>query len=177
MPCPKSQSVYNSGTCAPLPRAALHIQMATLRTRNKRDTSDDNASPLSLSDKTSLDTGARQGAASSWARLIFYWIVAIAIATHLHYKLPSPKQHRGVDPDTGMTEFSEYNALETISYLSDTLGYRKYLSSMQKVKRLLTFISHRHCGNCGGSTNIQILGKLGTQLQTRSTRHSWCTQV
>lgn len=108
--------------------------MATLRTRNKRDTHDDNASPLSLSDKSSRDTRARQGAATSWARLIFYWIAAIAIATHLHYKLPSPKQHRGVDPDTGVTEFSEHNAMKTISYLSDTLGYRKYLSSsMQNV--------------------------------------------
>ena len=82
---------------------------------------------MNLSDKTHIETGVRQGAVVSWTRLIFYWIAAIAIATHLHYKLPSPKQHRGVDPETGVTEFSEHKAMETISYLSDTLGYRKYL--------------------------------------------------
>ncbi|ORZ24635.1 hypothetical protein BCR42DRAFT_403350 [Absidia repens] len=68
--------------------------------------------------------GKRPGAGSSWLRLIGYCLIAILLSTHLHYKLPEPKTHRGVDLKTGMTEFSERNAMETISYLSDTLGHR-----------------------------------------------------
>ncbi|KAI9318759.1 hypothetical protein BX666DRAFT_1855668 [Dichotomocladium elegans] len=73
-----------------------------------------------------LKDGARQGALVSWLRLLMYWALAITIATRLHYRLPAPKSHRGQNPDTGLAEFSEYNAMETISYLADTLGYRKY---------------------------------------------------
>ncbi|CAO3577048.1 unnamed protein product [Absidia cylindrospora] len=66
----------------------------------------------------------RSGAGWSWLRLIGYCIIAVMISTHLHYKLPAPKTHRGIDPKTGLVEFSERNAIDTISYLSDTLGYR-----------------------------------------------------
>ncbi|KAI9008790.1 hypothetical protein CLU79DRAFT_800107 [Phycomyces nitens] len=67
---------------------------------------------------------SRPGALSSWFRIITYCIVAIAIAKHLHYRLPEPKTHRGVNPETGLNEFSEYNAVETMAYLSETIGYR-----------------------------------------------------
>lgn len=56
---------------------------------------------------------------ASWSRLVVCWLLAIAVATHFHYKLPTPRAR-----STG-TEFSEHNAMQTISYLSDTLGYRK----------------------------------------------------
>lgn len=70
--------------------------------------------------------GKRSSAGWSWLRLIAYCFIAFVLSAHLHYKLPTPKTHRGVDPETGAVEFSERNAVETISYLSDTLGYRKY---------------------------------------------------
>ncbi|KAI8140930.1 hypothetical protein BJV82DRAFT_621619 [Fennellomyces sp. T-0311] len=92
--------------------------MATLR-KKPRD-----VEPVSLSEKAVIEEGTSSGAFGSWFRLLTCWIVAIVVATHLHYKLPLPKTHRGVDPTTGISEFSEYNAMETISYLSDTLGYR-----------------------------------------------------
>ncbi|KAI8338731.1 hypothetical protein BC941DRAFT_460874 [Chlamydoabsidia padenii] len=66
----------------------------------------------------------RSGMVWSWIRLIGYCCIAVMLSTHLHYRLPTPKTHRGVDPKTGLAEFSERNAIETISYLSDTLGYR-----------------------------------------------------
>ncbi|KAI8370366.1 uncharacterized protein BYT42DRAFT_582089 [Radiomyces spectabilis] len=64
------------------------------------------------------------GAWSSWLRLLSYCGIAFTLATYLHYRLPSPDTHRGIHPTTGQTQFSEYNAMKTISYLSDTLGYR-----------------------------------------------------
>ncbi|KAI9266828.1 hypothetical protein BDA99DRAFT_506777 [Phascolomyces articulosus] len=95
--------------------------MATLR-KKIRDDSSSSLDPVSISEKAIVESSG--GAFGSWFRLLACWVFAIALATHLHYKLPEPKIHRGVDPDTGYTEFSEHNAMETISYLSDTLGYR-----------------------------------------------------
>ncbi|KAI9497389.1 hypothetical protein BDB00DRAFT_804285 [Zychaea mexicana] len=96
--------------------------MATLR-KKARDT--EPLDPVSVSEKALVEEGASSGGAlRSWFRLFACWVFAIAVATHLHYKLPEPKSHRGVDPTTGNTEFSEHNAMETIAYLSDTLGYR-----------------------------------------------------
>ncbi|KAG2227737.1 hypothetical protein INT45_004779 [Circinella minor] len=95
--------------------------MATLRKKNRDNVGLD---PVSVSEKTIVEEGGAHGGLGSWLRLLACWIFAITLATHLHYKLPEPKGHRGVDLDTGYTEFSEYNAMETISYLSDTLGYR-----------------------------------------------------
>lgn len=65
----------------------------------------------------------------SWSRLVLYWILAIVLGTWLHYRLPAPRAHRGPDPLTNDDGFSEHNAMETIAYLSDTLGYRRSLQS------------------------------------------------
>ncbi|KAG0163832.1 hypothetical protein DFQ28_011149 [Apophysomyces sp. BC1034] len=70
-----------------------------------------------------MPDSSRIGAARSWFRFIAYCVCAMIIATHLHYRLPTPKSQRGV-VHKGVSEFSEHNAMETISYLSDTLGYR-----------------------------------------------------
>ncbi|KAI8083071.1 uncharacterized protein BX664DRAFT_339762 [Halteromyces radiatus] len=76
--------------------------------------------------KMDSDLSKRSGGGGgwSWFQLISCCFLAILLSTHFHYKLPEPKTHRGVDPNTGLVEFSERNAIETISYLSDTLGYR-----------------------------------------------------
>ena len=97
--------------------------MATLRKKNRDDVGLD---PVSVSEKAIVEEGGAHGGFGSWLRLLACWTFAITLATHLHYRLPEAKGHRGVDPDTGYTEFSEHNAMETISYLSDTLGYRKF---------------------------------------------------
>ncbi|KAI7862013.1 hypothetical protein BDF14DRAFT_1861093 [Spinellus fusiger] len=65
----------------------------------------------------------RPGALKSWTRLLVYCIVACLIARYFHYRLPAPKTHRNLLPPQ-KDEFSEYNAVETMSYLSDTIGYR-----------------------------------------------------
>lgn len=67
----------------------------------------------------------RSGVVWSWIKLIGYCLIAIAFSCHLHYKLPEPISHRGINPKNGLAEFSERNAIETIHYLADTLGYRK----------------------------------------------------
>ncbi|KAI8340698.1 hypothetical protein BC941DRAFT_371108 [Chlamydoabsidia padenii] len=69
-------------------------------------------------------SGKRSSVGWSWLWLIGYCLFAFLLSAHLHYKLPTPKTHLGVNPETGAVEFSERNAIETISYLSDTLGYR-----------------------------------------------------
>ncbi|KAI9305107.1 hypothetical protein BJ944DRAFT_162332 [Cunninghamella echinulata] len=66
----------------------------------------------------------RSGVVWSWFKLISYSLIAIIFSCHLHYNLPDPVAHRGINPKNGLSEFSERNAIETISYLSDTLGYR-----------------------------------------------------
>ncbi|ORX49385.1 hypothetical protein DM01DRAFT_1338070 [Hesseltinella vesiculosa] len=66
----------------------------------------------------------RPGVVWSWLRLLLYCGVAIYLSFQLHYKLPTPKIHHGVHPETDQPEFSEFNAIQTISYLSDTIGYR-----------------------------------------------------
>ncbi|KAI8070896.1 hypothetical protein BC940DRAFT_235259 [Gongronella butleri] len=66
----------------------------------------------------------RSGVLLSWLRLAVYCFTAIFFSYQLHYRVPAPKTHRGVSPVSHQAEFSEYNAMSTISYLSDTIGYR-----------------------------------------------------
>jgi hypothetical protein len=61
----------------------------------------------------------------SYLLLGTYLIAAIILGSSLHYQLPEPKTHRGISPLVDAGEFSEYNAIETLTYLGDTLGYRK----------------------------------------------------
>ncbi|CAM0140646.1 hypothetical protein VKS41_006671 [Umbelopsis sp. WA50703] len=60
----------------------------------------------------------------SYLLLGTYLIAAIILGSSLHYQLPEPKTHRGISPLVDAGEFSEYNAIETLTYLGDTLGYR-----------------------------------------------------
>lgn len=60
----------------------------------------------------------------SYLLLAVYVISAILLGSSLHYQLPQPKTHRGISPQVDAAEFSEYNAVETLTYLGETLGYR-----------------------------------------------------
>ncbi|KAI9261247.1 hypothetical protein EDC94DRAFT_562078 [Helicostylum pulchrum] len=60
----------------------------------------------------------------SWAALVLSTLLGISIAFHFHYKVPDPTNHLGYNEKTGLSDFSEHNAIQTISHLSDTIGYR-----------------------------------------------------
>lgn len=62
----------------------------------------------------------------SWFALVLSTLLGISIAFHFHYKVPDPTNHLGYNEKTGLSDFSEHNAIQTISHLSDTIGYRKY---------------------------------------------------
>lgn len=61
----------------------------------------------------------------SWFTVIASALCGIALAFHFHYKVPLPANHLGYNTETGLTDFSEHNAMSIISHLSDTIGYRK----------------------------------------------------
>lgn len=63
---------------------------------------------------------------SSWSILIFSVVCGISLAFHNHYKVPLPSNHDGFNKETGLSDFSEHNAMNIISHLSDTIGYRKF---------------------------------------------------
>lgn len=77
----------------------------------------------------SFDSAPVRGMAPlrSYLLLGTYLIAAILLGSSLHYQLPQPKTHRGISPLVDAGEFSEYNAIETLTYLGDTLGYRKFI--------------------------------------------------
>ncbi|GAB5585290.1 hypothetical protein Unana1_00190 [Umbelopsis nana] len=60
----------------------------------------------------------------SYLLLAVYVLTAVLLGSSLHYQLPQPKLHRGISPQVDAAEFSEYNAVETLTYLGETLGYR-----------------------------------------------------
>lgn len=62
---------------------------------------------------------------TSWLALVLSTFLGIGIAFHFHYKVPVPTNHLGYNTETGLSDFSEHNAMKIISHLSDTLGYRK----------------------------------------------------
>ncbi|KAI7894554.1 uncharacterized protein EV154DRAFT_437984 [Mucor mucedo] len=62
--------------------------------------------------------------ATSWLALVLSTFLGIGIAFHFHYKVPVPTNHLGYNTETGLSDFSEHNAIKIISHLSDTLGYR-----------------------------------------------------
>jgi hypothetical protein len=61
----------------------------------------------------------------SWFTVILSALCGIALAFHFHYKVPLPANHLGYNAETGLSDFSELNAMNIISHLSDTIGYRK----------------------------------------------------
>lgn len=62
---------------------------------------------------------------TSWLTLLLSTFFGISLAFHFHYKVPAPTNHLGFNKETGLSDFSEYNAMNIISHLSDTIGYRK----------------------------------------------------
>jgi hypothetical protein len=93
--------------------------MATKRNFSKSDLARENGNSLFAPTRTSEITPLR-----SYLLLAVYVLAAVLLGSSLHYQLPQPKSHRGISPQTDAAEFSEYNALETITYLGETLGYR-----------------------------------------------------
>lgn len=67
--------------------------------------------------------------ATSWIAMILSTFLGVAIAFHFHYKVPAPTNHLGYNTETGLSDFSEHNAMKIISHLSDTIGYRKVFFS------------------------------------------------
>ncbi|CAO3689480.1 unnamed protein product [Umbelopsis ramanniana] len=93
--------------------------MATKRNFSKSDLARENGNSPFEASRTSGITPLR-----SYLLLAVYVLSAVLLGSSLHYQLPQPKSHRGISPQTDAAEFSEYNALETITYLGETLGYR-----------------------------------------------------
>ncbi|KAI8330916.1 hypothetical protein BD560DRAFT_416096 [Blakeslea trispora] len=62
--------------------------------------------------------------ARSWLMLILTILSGFSIAFRLHYRLPTPANHDGYNLVTGLSDFSESNAIDVISHLSDRIGYR-----------------------------------------------------
>ena len=61
---------------------------------------------------------------SSWFTVVLSSVLGIALAYHFHYQVPLPANHLGYN-EQGLSDFSERNAVNIISHLSDTIGYRK----------------------------------------------------
>ncbi|OBZ86311.1 putative endoplasmic reticulum metallopeptidase 1 [Choanephora cucurbitarum] len=80
------------------------------------------------SQKSAYGYGSQERTPSKIARSWFILIAAIlsgfSIAFCLHYRLPAPTHHDGYNPVTGLSDFSESNAMDIISHLSDRIGYR-----------------------------------------------------
>ncbi|KAI9484020.1 MAG: hypothetical protein EXX96DRAFT_560529 [Benjaminiella poitrasii] len=60
----------------------------------------------------------------SWSIVVLSIFCGISMASYFHYKIPSPTNHLGYNTKTGLSDFSENNAMNIISHLSDTIGYR-----------------------------------------------------
>lgn len=70
---------------------------------------------------------------SSWFAVILSSLCGIALAFHFHYKVPLPANHHGFNSD-GVSDFSEHNAINIISHLSDNIGYSKSYLERERVK-------------------------------------------
>ena len=102
--------------------------MATKRNFSKSDLARENGNSPFEASRTSGITPLR-----SYLLLAVYVLSAVLLGSSLHYQLPQPKSHRGISPQTDAAEFSEYNALETITYLGETLGYRILFLSAKNI--------------------------------------------
>ncbi|KAI7903657.1 uncharacterized protein BX663DRAFT_485772 [Cokeromyces recurvatus] len=60
----------------------------------------------------------------SWLIVILSIFCGMSLACYFHYKIPLPTNHLGYNTKTGLSDFSESNAMNIISHLSDTIGYR-----------------------------------------------------
>ncbi|KAI8997490.1 hypothetical protein BDB01DRAFT_840777 [Pilobolus umbonatus] len=61
---------------------------------------------------------------TSWVVILISILLGASVACHFHYQIPEPANHLGFNPKTGLSDFSEHNAMEIISHLSETIGYR-----------------------------------------------------
>jgi hypothetical protein len=75
---------------------------------------------------TGIESGDRtwKGISRSWLLVLASIFAGMCLSFRLHYQLPSPANHLGLNLKTNITEFSEKNAIKAISYLSETVGYR-----------------------------------------------------
>ncbi|KAG1379989.1 hypothetical protein G6F61_004455 [Rhizopus arrhizus] len=75
---------------------------------------------------TGIESGDRtwKGISRSWLLVLASIFAGMCLSFRLHYQLPSPVNHLGLNLKTNITEFSEKNAIKAISYLSETVGYR-----------------------------------------------------
>ncbi|KAI8084064.1 uncharacterized protein B0P05DRAFT_536029 [Gilbertella persicaria] len=60
----------------------------------------------------------------SWFTVILTVLCGFTLAFRFHYTVPEPANHNGYNAKTGLSDFSESNAINIISHLSDTIGYR-----------------------------------------------------
>lgn len=79
----------------------------------------------SLSTATVVDRSFK-GISLAWLLICTSTFLGMYLSFCLHYRLPSPTNQFDFSPETSLSEFSEKNAIETISYLSETIGYRKF---------------------------------------------------
>lgn len=107
-----------------------------------------------LSTATVVDRSFK-GISLAWLLICASTFLGMYFSFCLHYRLPSPTNQLGFSPETSLSEFSEKNAIETISYLSETIGYRKFKIEREFthnlynvcIKELLidTCVVYRHC--------------------------------
>lgn len=101
----------------------------------------------------------------SWLTLIFSILLGIAVAFHFHYKLPAPANHLGINPQTGLSDFSERNAVNIISHLSDTIGYRKHYPFFFNFLKKGWFLTYTMIGIVGTIEEQQTYEYIGDVIQ------------
>lgn len=72
----------------------------------------------------------------SWFAVILSSLCGIALAFHFHYKVPLPANHHGFNSE-GVSDFSEHNAVNIISHLSDNIGYSKSCFETRKRENII----------------------------------------
>ncbi|KAF9428135.1 hypothetical protein BGZ94_003293 [Podila epigama] len=60
---------------------------------------------------------------TAWATFLAFLVALAFVAYQFHYTLPTPV-HEGVNPSTGIPQFSEENARKIVRHLSSDIGYR-----------------------------------------------------
>lgn len=80
-----------------------------------------------------------KGISRSWLLVVAGIFAGMCLSFRLHYQLPSPANHLGLNLKTNTAEFSEKNAIKAISYLSETVGYRmlEVVTNKKGIERFL----------------------------------------
>ncbi|CAO3631472.1 unnamed protein product [Mucor hiemalis] len=102
---------------------------------------------------------------SSWFKLVLSIFAGISLAYYFHYKVPAPANHQGYN-DQGISNFSEHNAMNIISHLSDTIGYRivgtvEEKQSYEYIEQVVTQYKNEAQGTIG-SPKFDIWVQQGT---------------